>query len=194
MNSELPTFTPATVCKALGLTHETLNAWARLGMLKGWPGEKTIAGKARRFTIEDVTFLAVFKTITDLGLPLSLSKTWANECCTFWNSLSPQMTEYTQLIRDGYIWVRRLNDDIMLEAAPPGAHIRFTIFVKQIIDDTKRKLGFDEPQQVETAASLGSAAGAGAASAQGLAVLHNEIASAPRRAPRRGRRPRTAAG
>jgi hypothetical protein len=182
------------VCKALGLSHNGLNAWARQGILKNWPAEKTVPGKARRFTVEDVTFLAIFKTITDFGVPLALSKSWADECCTFWNSLAPQMTEYTQLIRNGYIWVRRLNDDIMLEAAPPGAHIRFTIFVKQIIDDTKRKLGFGEPQEVETAASSGSAAGASAASAQGLAVLHNEMASAPRRAPRRGRRPRAAAG
>lgn len=81
--SEL-TFTPRQVCIALNVPHGTLNSWAHAGLFKGLDAEKTVPGKARKFTLRDLRYLAVMAELLYIGMSAERARYYAAYCVRNW--------------------------------------------------------------------------------------------------------------
>ena len=68
MTSQERTFTAKQVCAALGVPRGTLNAWAFGGYFELFEAGHTSQGKAREFTLSDVSKLALIRHLANLGI------------------------------------------------------------------------------------------------------------------------------
>jgi hypothetical protein len=171
------TFRARDVCAAIGLPPGTLSSWKQAGALRNLTGGQTSQGKARRFTVEDVTRLAITKAITETGIAIESAANWAGFCVNYMDNWGEAVTEFNILFYENDL-VLRANDDLMTEPAAPGAYARFTIYPWKIVDRLKVWLGAIELITI----------GAG----RPLALADSVSLGAPKRAPNRRRKPKAA--
>jgi hypothetical protein len=128
------TFSGQDVCQALGVTSGTLNSWAYHGWFKGFDAEKTVPGRARQFTVEDLMRLAVLKHLVDFGIAMERARPLAALCVQYFDQ-SP-MAEFS-LSFDG------TNEEIGFGGDASKALVRLTVYPTQIIRSLKERLGVE---------------------------------------------------
>lgn len=126
------TFSGQDVCRALGVPSGTLNSWAYHGWFKGFDAEKTVSGKARQFTIEDLMRLAVLKHLVDFGVAMERARPLAALCVQYFDAAP--MSEFS-LSFDG------TNEEIGLGGDMSKALVKLTVYPMEIIRTLKERLG-----------------------------------------------------
>jgi hypothetical protein len=128
------TFTPRQVLQALGIAHGTLNAWAHRGLLRGLSGAITTPGKARRFTVSDLTALGIMKQLIDLGLGAERSRELARLSVLYMEVADTDEFDFFIGADDNPALL--VNEPV----GPRGAGVKLTIYPRAIIAAMKAKL------------------------------------------------------
>jgi hypothetical protein len=129
------TFTAKQVCSAVPIPQGTLNSWAHAGLLRDLSGAETTAGRARRFTLDDVFFLAILRQLLDFGVSSRYAKPWSEECVYQMRRHGKDATEMS---------VRIYQDEMQISlnniAARPNEFIRLVIYPWRIVDGLEARL------------------------------------------------------
>jgi hypothetical protein len=129
-----PMFKAKAVLEALGIKHGTLSSWGYRDRLKKLGAAATTSGKARRFTVDDVARLALFKRLRDAGLPAEQSLEWAALCVSYMNvGAIDEFSICTSV--DGEISL------LLNEPVAPGTATKITIYPGVILAALKARLG-----------------------------------------------------
>lgn len=128
------TFSGMDVCQALDVPSGTLNSWAYHGWFKGFDAEKTVKGKARQFTVEDLMRLAVLKHLVDFGIAMERARPLAALCIQQFDRMP---TPEFSISFDG------TNQVIGIGGDASKALVRLTVYPMQIIRTLKEKLGIE---------------------------------------------------
>jgi hypothetical protein len=116
------TFTPKQICAALEIPHGTLNSWAHSGFFRGFDSESTEPGKARRYSLGDLTRLSLMKYFIHLGIPVGRARAIATVCYHTITDLSPlKITKFKFLMSmDGSFHMPLLNNETIETRLPVG--------------------------------------------------------------------------
>jgi hypothetical protein len=128
------TFSGQDVCQALGVTSGTLNSWAYHGWFKGLDAEKTVKGRARQFTVEDLVRLAVLKHLVDFGIAMERARPLAALCVAQFDRMP---TPEFSVSFDG------ANEVIGVGGDTSKALVKLSVYPIEIIRTLKERLGVE---------------------------------------------------
>jgi DNA-binding transcriptional MerR regulator len=139
VQSPPPTFTAVQICTALEISRGMLNNWLNDGYFKQFVDPNARPGRARKFSIDDLYRLAIFRLLLDHGVPVRQAEGWANLTVHHMNGPSQSRPTRVRIVR---------GVDVLLfdDMTPPQGHepaAEIVIHLHALTNQLRQRLGLE---------------------------------------------------